>query len=123
MKFSPQCTLYQFYFSSSILLIFLLCVICMQSKPYIHLANFCYHFFSIPTNAKTLIFSIWIHPQGSQGRQKMRLDPLNMPFEVWCANIALERHKLRKTVKIGKKCQKTPVFIDFFKYSSIWGQY
>ena len=40
------------------------------------------------TNAKTLIFPIWIHPQGSQGCQKMRQDPLNMPFEVWCANIA-----------------------------------
>ena len=40
------------------------------------------------TNAKTLIFPIWIHPQGSQGCQKMCQDPLNMPFEVWCANIA-----------------------------------
>ena len=39
-------------------------------------------------NAKTLIFSIWIHPQGSQGGQKMRQDPLKMPFEVWCTNIA-----------------------------------
>ena len=27
------------------------------------------------TNAKTLIFPIWIHPEG----------PLNTPFEVWCA--------------------------------------
>ena len=70
-----------------------------------------------------LFKSIWIRPQGSQGCQKMRQDLLNMPFEVWCANIAPERHKLRKIVKIGKKCQKTPVFIDFFKYSSIWGQY
>ena len=33
-------------------------------------------------NAKTLIFSIWILPQGSQGCQKMRQDSLNMPFEV-----------------------------------------
>ena len=38
--------------------------------------------------------AIWICPQGSQGCQKMRQDPLNMPFEVWCANIAPERHKL-----------------------------
>ena len=70
-----------------------------------------------------LFKSIWIRPQGSQGCQKMRQDPLNMPFEVWCANIAPERHKLRKIVKIGKKCQKTPVFLDIFEYSSIWGQY
>ena len=41
-----------------------------------------------------LFKSIWIHPQRSQGCQKMRQDPLNMPFEVWCANIAPERHKL-----------------------------
>ena len=47
-------------------------------------------------------------------------DPLNMPFEIWCANIAPERHKLRKTVKIGKKMSKNTCF---FKYSSIWGQY
>jgi hypothetical protein len=27
-------------------------------------------------------------PQGCQGCQKMRQDPLNMPFEIWCAKIA-----------------------------------
>ena len=48
------------------------------------------------TNAKTLIFAIWICPQGSQGCQKMRQDPLNLPFEVWCANIA---SKLKNTQK------------------------
>ena len=73
-----------------------------------------------PVQTLFLFKSIWIRPQRSQGCQKMRQDPLNMPFEVWCANIAPERHKLWKTVK---KCQKTPVFIDFFKYSSFWGQY
>ena len=29
-----------------------------------------------------------VRPQGSQGCQKMRQDPLNMPVEVWCAKIA-----------------------------------
>jgi hypothetical protein len=43
---------------------------------------------NLKTNTKTLIFSIWIRPQGSQRCQKMRQGPLNMPFEVWCANIA-----------------------------------
>ena len=75
------------------------------------------------TNLKTLVSPLLIRPQGSQGCQKMRQDPLNMQQEVWCAKIAPERHKLRKTIKIGKKCQKTPVFLDFFEYSSIWGQY
>ena len=76
-----------------------------------------------PVRTLFLFKSIWIRLQGSQGCQKMCKDPLNMPFEVWCANIAPERHKLRKTIKIGKKCQKTAVFLDIFKYSSIWGQY
>jgi hypothetical protein len=39
------------------------------------------------TNTKTLISSIWIGPQGTQGCQKMRLHPLNTPFEVCCAKI------------------------------------
>ena len=42
------------------------------------------------TNLKTLIESIWIRPQGSQGCQKIHQDPLNMPLEVWRANIALK---------------------------------
>ena len=58
------------------------------------------------TNLKTLVPPIWMRPQGSQGCQKMRQDPLNMPFEVWCANIAPERHKLRKIVKIEKNVKK-----------------
>ena len=77
----------------------------------------------IKTNLKTHISPLLTRPQRSQGCQKMRQDPLNMPFEVWYANIAPERHKLRKTIKVGKKCQKTAVFLDIFKYSSIWGQY
>ena len=42
------------------------------------------------TNLKTLVPPIWMRPQGSQGCQKMRQDPLNMPHEVWRANIALK---------------------------------
>ena len=84
--------------------------------------NFCYRI-TQPVQMLFLFKSIWIRPQGSQGCQKMRQDPLNMPFEVWCANIAPERHKLRKTVKIEKKCQKNLVFLEYFEYSSIWGQY
>jgi hypothetical protein len=40
----------------------------------------------------------------------------------FCAKIALKRHKLQKPSKLKKKCPITPVFLDFFKYSSIWGQ-
>jgi hypothetical protein len=42
---------------------------------------------TLETNTKPLIYSIWIRPQGPQGCQKMRLHPLNTPFEVWCAKI------------------------------------
>ena len=59
------------------------------------------------TNAKTLIFPIWIHPQGSQGCQKMRQDPLNMPFEVWCANIAPKLKNIQKSLR-------KQVFFDIF---------
>ena len=62
------------------------------------------------TNAKTLIFPIWIHPQGSQGCQKMRQDPLNMPFEVWCANIA------PKLKNIWKSLWKQVFFDIFFQF-------
>ena len=51
------------------------------------------------TNTKTLIYSIWICPQGSLGCQKMQQGPLNMPFEVWCANIAPKLKKIRNTLR------------------------
>ena len=70
-----------------------------------------------------LFKSIWTRPQGSQGCPKIRFMFLQIKLLSFCANIAPERHKLRKIIKIGKKCQKTPVFLDFFEYSSIWGQY
>ena len=45
--------------------------------------------------------------QGSQGGQKMGQDPLNMPFEVWCANIAPK-------LKNIWKCLRKQVFFDIF---------
>ena len=42
----------------------------------------------IKINLKTQISPLLMRPQGSQGCQKMRQDPLNMPVEVWCAKIA-----------------------------------
>ena len=40
------------------------------------------------TNLKTDISPLLTRPQGSQGCQKMRQDPLNMPVDVWCPKIA-----------------------------------
>ena len=42
----------------------------------------------IKTNLKTLVSPLLTRPQGSQGCQKIRQDPLNMPVEVWCTKIA-----------------------------------
>ena len=70
-----------------------------------------------------LFKSIWTRPQGSQGCQKIRFIFLQIKVLSFCANIAPERHKLQKIINIGEKCQKTPVFLDLFEYSSIWGQY
>ena len=67
----------------------------------------CHHSEISKTNAKTLIFAIWIRPQGSQGCQKMRQGPLNMPFEVWCANIAPKLKNIQNTLR-------KQGFIDFF---------
>ena len=51
----------------------------------------------LKTNTKTLIYSIWIRPQGSLGCQKVRQGPLNTLLEVWRANIALKMKKIWKS--------------------------
>ena len=68
------------------------------------------------------IFPLLTRPQGSQGCQKITFYFSKMKLFSFCAKIALKRHKLQKPSKLKKKCQKNPVFLDFFKYSSIWGQ-
>ena len=55
---------------------------------------------NLKTNTKTLISFIWTRPQGPQGCQKMRQEPLNTPFEVWCAKIA---PKLKTVQKYQRK--------------------
>ena len=59
----------------------------------------------LKTNTKTLIYSIWIRPQGSLGCQKMRQGPLNTPFEVWSAKIAPK-------LKNIQKCPRKQGFFD-----------
>ena len=51
------------------------------------------------TNIKKLISPLLTRTQGSQGCQKMRQDPLNMPHEVWCANIAPKLKNIQKTLR------------------------
>ena len=61
----------------------------------------------IKTNLKTHISPLLTRPQGSKGCQKMCQDPLNMPFEVWCANIAPKLKNIRK-------CLRKQLFFDIF---------
>jgi hypothetical protein len=62
-------------------------------------------------------------PQDSQGCQKIRIFILEIKLLSSCAKIDPKLQKLQKTFKIEKKMSKNPVFLDFFKYSSTWGQY
>ena len=58
-----------------------------------------HHWEILKTNIKTLIKSIWIRPQEPLGCQKMRQDPLNMSFEIWCANISPKLKNIQNTVR------------------------
>ena len=53
--------------------------------------------------------------QGPQGCQKVHKNMLQITLLSSCANIAPKRHKLWKIVKIEKKCQKKPVFLEYFQ--------
>ena len=76
----------------------------------------------LKTNTKTLIYSIWIRPQGSLGCQKVRQGPLNMLFEVWRANIA---PKMKKIWKSQRKQGFFDIFssiLMIFEVYVLWGQ-
>ena len=62
------------------------------------------------TNTKTLIYSIWIRPQGYLGCQKVCQGSLKMLFEVWRANIAPKMKKIRNTLR------KQGIFYIFFQF-------
>ena len=70
-----------------------------------------------------LFKSIWTRSQGSRVSKNQIF--LQIKLLSFCPRIAPKRHKLQKIIKIEKKkkCQKTLVFLEDFKYSSIWGQY
>ena len=62
-------------------------------------ARWRHHHKIIKTNLKTHISPLLTRPQGSQGCQKMRQDPLNMVVEVWCAKIALKLKNIQKYLR------------------------
>ena len=68
-----------------------------------------------PVQTLFLFKSIWIHPQGSQGCQKITFFFLQMKVFSFCAKIALKLYKLQKTVKIEEKSSKKPCFHRHFR--------
>ena len=53
----------------------------------------------------TILVQIYMYPpQGSQGCQKIRISESEIKLLSFCANIALQRRKLQKTIKTLKKC-------------------
>ena len=74
------------------------------------------------TNIKKLISPLLTRTQGSQGCQKMRQDPLNMPCEVWCANIAPKLKNIQKTLRKQGFLMIFFQFWQLFAVSTIWGQ-
>ena len=77
----------------------------------------------LKTNTKTLIYSIWIRPQGSLGCQKVRQGPLKTLFEVWRANIAPQMMKIRNTLRKQGFLYIFFQFWWFFEVCAFWRQY
>jgi len=62
-------------------------------------ARWCHRHKIIKTNLKTHISPLLMRPQGSQGCQKIRQDPLKMPLEVWCAKIIPKLKNIQKYLR------------------------
>ena len=76
----------------------------------------------LKTSAKTLIYSIWIRPQGSLGCQKVHQGPLNTLFEVWRANIAPKMNKIQKSQRKQGFFDIFSTILMIFEVCVFWGQ-
>ena len=76
----------------------------------------------LKTSAKTLIYSIWIRPQGSLGCQKVHQGPLNTLFEVWRANIAPKMNKIQKSQRKQGFFDIFSTILMIFEVYVFWGQ-
>ena len=76
----------------------------------------------LKTSAKTLIYSIWIRPQGSLGCQKVHQGPLNTLFEVWRANIAPKMNKIQKSQRKQGFFDIFSSILMIFEVCVFWGQ-
>ena len=102
----------------------------IQRSPSAQTSNWSGTFFGHPVtvavwtqNPFTSLLTRLEGSQGSQGCRKIRFFILKIKLLNSCAKINPKVQKLQKTLKIEKKLSKNPVFLDFFKCSSFWGQY
>ena len=77
---------------------------------------------NLKTNNKNLIYSIWTRPQEPQGCQKMRHDPLNTLFEVWCAKIAPKLKNIQKSPRKQGFFDIFPSILMVFEVCVFWRQ-
>ena len=63
----------------------------------------------------TIFVQIYMDPPpGVPGVSKNQIFFSQIKLLSFCANIAPQKHKLQKTIKIEKKCKKTPCFLRLF---------
>jgi hypothetical protein len=60
-------------------------------------------------------------PKGFQGCQKIRIVFFSNKT-VFALRLPSKGTNFEKLSKLKKKMSKNPVFLEFFEYSSIWGQ-
>ena len=83
----------------------------------------CVPVYTPPVRALFFFKSIWMRPQAYLGCQKnQNFWKINWKQLSFCVKIALEKEQTSKNFQNWNKMSKNPVFLEFFKYSSIWGK-
>ena len=81
--------------------------------------RWCHHWKIRHLSVKTKISPLFGCPQGSQGCQKMRHDPLNLDLEVWCSNIQPKFQKLWNSTKNHSFLMACRGFLKFIQFRQI----
>ena len=85
--------------------------------------SFDYFLLHTRAGSNTIFVQIYIDAlPGVPGVSKKPDSFLQIKLSSLCANIAQKKQKVQKIIKIEKKGQKNPVFLDILEYSSIWRQ-
>ena len=74
------------------------------------------------TNTKKLISPLLTRPQGCQGCPKIPQDPVNMPFEAWCAKIGPKLKNIRKCLRKQGFFDSFCSILRIFEVCAFWGE-